>query len=60
MLPKCVMNEHTHTLNSLMASVCRACEGSVVRGEDSPSLVKHSIWCFQRGDPEKESDKYGH
>lgn len=43
-----------------MASVCRACEGRVVSGDDSPSLVKHSVGCVQSSDPEKQLDKYGH
>lgn len=40
------INKNTFTLNSLMASVCRASEGSVVRGDRSPSLLWHSVGCL--------------
>lgn len=35
------------TLKSLTASVCRACEGSVVRGDARASLLKHIMGCLQ-------------
>lgn len=34
------------TLKSLMASVCKACEGRVVRGVDRASLLKHNMGCL--------------
>lgn len=43
------------TLKSLMASVCRACEGSVVRGDDKASLLKHSTGCLQLWDAERQT-----
>lgn len=42
------------TLKSFTASVCRACEGSVVRGDDRASLLKHRAGCLQLWEPERQ------
>lgn len=42
------------TLKSLTASVCRACEGSVVSGDDRASLLKHRVGCLQLWAPERQ------
>lgn len=42
------------TLKSFTASVCRACEGSVVRGDDRASLLKHRVGCLQLWEPERQ------
>lgn len=54
------MQEHVYrcTLKSLTASVCRACEGSVVRGDDRASLLKHNMGCLQIWESERQNGRF--
>lgn len=38
-----------------MASVCKACDGRVVRGVDRASLLKHNMGCLHTWKPEEEN-----
>lgn len=48
------------TLKSLRASVCSASEGSVVRGENSPSLQKLKASLLHKADSGKKDDTHTH
>lgn len=47
------------TLKSLTASVWRACEGSVVRGDVRASLLKQSVGCLHVWQSEREPERRG-
>lgn len=45
------------TLKSFTASVCRACDGSVVRGDVRASLLKHNMGCLQLWESKRQRDR---